>query len=340
VIGLGFGCAVHLPVFYAMENVSVVAVMGTNKSKVKSKIANYKGIIACSTINEVLEQKPDIVSVAIPPAEAVSVLKPLLQLRIPVLTEKPLALSLNDAENLNHQAEGLLNAVDYQFAELDCFQLLSERLNENIAGNLRHVHIDWMVESYAQRHNKVSWKTVGESGGVMPLMVTHSLYLIEWLFGITKSIKGNMVCTSKKRWTLNESKIPADLVHLEMSLPNKAPLTATIGNANPGMNIHRWTIVCENGSYILENTNTDYMAGFTLNYFTQERPENGEVLIEEPREKDQDARMSAFRRLAKRFVNAYKDDHLIRPDFNDGLRVQVLCEAIIKSSKNGNVIEV
>ena len=340
VIGLGFGHAVHLPVFYAMENVSVVAVMGTDKIKVQTKIKDNKDIVACSTINELLEQNPDIVSIAVPPTAIMSVLEPLLRRRIPVLTEKPLALNLSDAETLNQQASGLLTAVDFQFAELSCFQLLSQRLSKNMAGKVRHVHIDWLVESYAQRHHKVSWKTIGESGGVLPLMVSHSLYLIEWLLGKIKSIKGDMVCSSKEGWDLNDSQIPADLVCLKMLLANNAPLTATIGNANPGMNIHRWTIVCENGSYVLENANSDYMAGFTLNYFTHDGPDCGEMLIKESSEKGQDARLSAFQSLAMRFVSAYNDDLLIKPDFTDGVRVQALCGAIIKSSKTGHAIEV
>ncbi len=106
-------------------------------------------------------------------------------------------------------------------------------------------------------------------------------------------------------------------------------LAATVGNASPGMSVHRWIVVGDRASAIVENETRDYMAGFTLRILD----ESGAVvssLTEPPT--DGDGRIPPFRRLAARFVGAIRSGGTCRPDFADGARVAFLVDMIRESA--------
>jgi hypothetical protein len=110
--------------------------------------------------------------------------------------------------------------------------------------------------------------------------------------------------------------------------------TATFGNANPGLTLHRWTVVFENGYAILENIGTDYTGGFELSVSsagfspppikTREAAGRG------------DDRLRAFPRLAKRFIDGIRNSSSVTPDFQAGARVQQFHDAVRKSASHNN----
>jgi predicted dehydrogenase len=123
-----------------------------------------------------------------------------------------------------------------------------------------------------------------------------------------------------------------DLMHLSAEHRNGVVSSIVAGNANPGVSIHRWTIVGDRGIAILENPGGDLARGFVLKVFGSDGSLRHE-LAQPPI--DGDGRIPPFRRLATRFVHAIRSGGRCRPDFSDGARVAALTDAARQAAKLG-----
>jgi predicted dehydrogenase len=182
VAGLGFGRAVHGPALAALPGVSVAAVLGRDPARAYAAAAELGGARACTGLDDFLGQGLDAVSLALPPAVQETVLEKVIAARIAVLCEKPPALTAACAGRLAGMAAGLPTAVDFQFRELPAFRAAKDLIDSGTIGGVAQAEIAWHVESYAQREKRWSWKTDRTlGGGVLTLLGTHVLYLVEWL---------------------------------------------------------------------------------------------------------------------------------------------------------------
>ncbi|MBI1207573.1 MAG: hypothetical protein GC191_09840 [Azospirillum sp.] len=337
IAGLGFGRAVHLPALQALPGVEIAGVFGRNPVRVAAAAA-AAGVPGFTDLDGWLEASRDGVTVALPPDVGAPVVAAALQRGRAVLAEKPLAASLATAAQLVALADGRTTAMDFQFAELESFGRLKAELAGAVMGPVRHVHLLWLTHSYAQRSRQWSWKTDAERcGGALSMLGSHALFLAEWLFGAVTGVH----CRTDPRWSgsfaPDDGARPADdLVHLHLELASGACLSAVIGSANPGMSRHTWTVVCDGGSYVLDNTSRDYMSGFTLE--SRAADDRVTALAADPPLPGVDGRLVAFGRLATRFAAAIRDRVPCAPDFAAGHRVQALIAASHASAAQGRVI--
>jgi predicted dehydrogenase len=229
--------------------------------------------------------------------------------------------------------------VDFQFTELETFKALKGVIDEGRLGRLQHASVTWLTYSKAQSTGKWSWKTdAAQGGGVLTLLGTHLLYLAEWLLGPAARVFSRMESRATTRLLPNARAMAGDdLLALTIEHHDGALLTAVVGNANPGLSIHRWIVVGDKGTAIVENEGRDYMAGFTLRIID----ENGRIVASyaEPMAEG-DGRLPPFRRLAARFIEAVRTGGTFRPDFADGARVAFLTDAVRRSAANGAYVDV
>ena len=158
VAGLGFGAAVHIPVFQAMPGVVVEGIAGNNYEH--------------ATL--VLKLPLDAVSLALPPDQVYAAATKVIRAGLPVLCEKPLGMNAEQARFLQMQASELVTAMDFLFAEVDQFQELKYLIDTRQLGNLRHINVLWLTESWAQRSLTWSWKSDIRRGGRHRGFVWHS----------------------------------------------------------------------------------------------------------------------------------------------------------------------
>ncbi len=128
VVGLGFGAAVHVPALRRLDGVEVVALAGSNRAGAQEAAAAAGVPLGCGSVDELLEQRLDAVTIAVPPDRQAEVAAAVLAAGVPVLAEKPLAASVGEAEELVELAKPVTNAVDFEFAELLTFRTLREAL--------------------------------------------------------------------------------------------------------------------------------------------------------------------------------------------------------------------
>lgn len=101
VIGVGsIAHIAHLPVLASRDDVELTAVMAKHPEHARSAKRQYGAVHAVETIEELMEFKPDCAFVLSPKANHPEQVVKLLENGISVLCEKPLAMTLREAEKM------------------------------------------------------------------------------------------------------------------------------------------------------------------------------------------------------------------------------------------------
>ena len=109
--------------------------------------------LGCGSVDELLEQRLDAVTIAVPPDRQAQVAAAVLAAGVPVLAEKPLAASVDEAEGLAELATSVTNAIDFELAELRTFRTLRETLVDGVYGSVRSVDVSWLRRPRAGRRS-------------------------------------------------------------------------------------------------------------------------------------------------------------------------------------------
>jgi predicted dehydrogenase len=339
VAGLGFGRAVHGPALAAMPGVSVAAVLGRDPARAHAAAAELGGARACTRLDDFLGQGLDAVSLALPPAVQENVLERVIAARIPVLCEKPPALTAARAGRLAGMAAGLPTAVDFQFRELPAFRAAKDLVESGTIGAVTRVVVIWHVESHAQREKQWSWKTDrSQGGGVLTVLGAHVLYLIGWLLGGVDALTARFDDRATRTFAPPRAEAAEDGCMMMLTLAGGAQVAVSVSNARPGETVHRWSIGGERGAIELVNPTSDYMNGFSLTHYGPA----GSVLLSRPDPAiAEDGRLAPFASLAERFLGAVRagDASASEPSLEDGARVQALTEAARRAAAEGGWIK-
>lgn len=339
IAGLGFGANVHVPGFRLVQNVEIAAITGTNQERVQEIASRLNIPIACTGIDQLLEQNIDVVSLALPPKQNEEAIKKALEKKVHVLSEKPLASCAETALLLAEKAKHYTTCVDFQFAELSAFQTLKYIVDNQQFGKVKQVYINWSVESYAQKHKRWSWKTdERQSGGVLSLMAPHSVYLLDWLFGSINKVYAITSNDATKLFTPRGETPAPDLVSLTCLHKSEISVSAFIRNSCQKEIGHLWILFCEKATLELYNPGPNYMQGFSLKMFNGNKEE---VLLNSQEQFSQnDERVLPFSKLANRFIKAVQENTHTYPDFDKGAKVQLVLDAIRESSKTKKQINI
>jgi predicted dehydrogenase len=272
----------------------------------------------------------DAVVVATPPTIQPEIALAAIAAGKPVFCEKPLAIGRAEAEALTAAAvaAGLANAVDFIFPEIDAWRRARDWLRRAAPGPVRHVAVDWRVETYTSRHRVDCWKTRAEDGGgVLYNFGCHVLHYLEWLFGPVATIAMTGARPAADDWP---ARVRTDFA-LGFAAAGAPPFGAKIfiDTAHAGTPHHRVEVGFEAGRMVLENIGADYAKGFSLRF-----EPNGAapqvIAAAEPGE-DGDGRIAPSAAIAGRFLAAVQGGGALSPGFADGLRVNILLDYALKS---------
>ena len=321
IAGTGFGAAVHLPALQSLPGVTVAAIAGARPEKTE-EIARRYGVAACRGIEELLALDLDAVTLALPPALAETAAGIALDRGLAILAEKPLASSVDAAENLARRAATRTTMIDFEFAERDAFRALHDAIARGELGRIERIAVTWTMQSHAHRHRIWSWKTDRtRQGGVVTLLGTHILYLLEWLLGPIAFTAAHEDNAATQLFAPQGGIGAADRVAWRGRTSTGAAIAVELCNSASGKPRHRWEIVGAAGSAVLASSPGDTVAGFRLSVAAAGKPIR-EFLSEKAAPGD--SRLPPFRALAERFVGALRAGTACQPDFAAGARVQRL----------------
>jgi predicted dehydrogenase len=333
IAGTGFGAAIHLPALQSLDGVTVAAIAGARSEKT-AEIARKSGIaLPCRSIEELMAQDLDAVTLALPADLAEKAAALALDRGLAILAEKPLADSAEGAEALARRAAGRTAAIDFEFAELPAFRALRDIIATGQLGAIERIEVAWQTQSHAHRQRLWSWKTDrARKGGVVTLIGTHLLFLLEWLVGPVVLTAAREDNAATRDFTPAGSVAAADTVAWRGRTATGAAVAVALSNAASGAPCHRWEMVGDAGHAVLESTSSDTVSGFVLRACrTGEAPR---VTASDPITGG-DSRLAPFRALAGRFVDAVRAGTTCQPDFAAGARVQLLVAEIEALAQRG-----
>ncbi len=294
-------------------------------------LADWRALLA--------QEGADVISLAVPARAQVEIGLAALAAGKHVFFEKPLADTLTSAEALSRSARehGGITAVNFEFPEVHAWQEAKRLLDETRIGPLRHVAVTWRVETYANRERVDTWKArSAEGGGALNLFASHSLYYVEWMFGRISSVSATLQRASSDE----RAGDTFDAMHLvtERGLPIALTI-ATDAFLGPG---HRVEAYGDGGTLVLENRESDYVAGFQLMLATRGDDEYRLIPTTSPRRSPtEDGRIETTAAVARRFIDSIANGRgRPTPGVVEGVRVQGLMEAARLSSQTGRVVAV
>jgi len=338
VVGLGFGAAVHVPALRRIEGVEVVAIAGTAQGSADT-VAERLGIPhGCASMTALLEHELDAVTVAVPPDRQKDVVAAVLRAGLPVLAEKPLGATLADAQELVELAGSRSTAVNFEFGELSTFQKLGDAIAGGAFGDVREVHAQWLTRSRAHERGDWTWKRErARGGGVLTLLGSHMLYLLERLVGPLTEISADapapLVCPPG----VEPEQVAFSGLALDCRAGEGIRALLTMNNASD-QQVHEWRVVFDRATLVAVNTALDTVRGFRL---VKELP-GGELqpISGEPADDAPDDRIAPVASIAARFVGSVVEGTRCCPDFAAGLRVQELMSATEEAVRSSTVVEV
>jgi len=333
IVGTNYGRTVQLPAFRADARCEVVALAGSDAART-AKLAREAGVAkAYGNWRELVEDaEVDAVAIATLPRLQAQIAIRALELGKPVFVEKPMASDLASAHAMLRQATLSRKAtcIDFNFHQIIAWQHAKRMLDAGAVGALRHVVVNWHVESRAIQMRMRNWKTIGgdDGGGVVGNFISHCFHYLEWFGGSIAGLSARIGGLPGDAQT--ETTVAMALQYEAGPLVSLSMSCAAFQGTG-----HRIEFFGDDGTLVLHNAGADYMRGFEV--FYAKRPARFErIPIIDPIDAQYpDGRIAPVSRLAKLFFDAMEKGASVQPGFAEGYRVQRLIDAARRSHRSG-----
>jgi predicted dehydrogenase len=329
VVGIGFGREVHVPAFRSDDRCRIVGICASTLERARPVAAALGIAKAFDSWREMAEDPGiDVLTIAVPPALQPSVVEAAARAGKHVFCEKPAGRDVAQVRRMVAavQEAGVVHAIDFLFPEVHAWRRAKTLLEDGALGRLQHAALSWRVETFAHRAKRGSWKLYREpGGGTLNNFAAHSLHYLEWLLGPIHRLAA---------WLTPPAAAGDTCVDAWLEFKTGVPATISIAaDAFLGSG-HRLEAYGDDGTLVLENHGPDYVDGFTVSLGTRAtgRFSRGGDDLPTP---GADGRIVAVRNIARRFLDAVLSGGSVTPNLADGLRVQVLLEAIRTADGTG-----
>ena len=348
VIGTGFGQKVHIPGLQAHHQTQVLAIYNPDLEKAKSIASDHNIPYARNTIEEILDL-PEIAAVTIstPPFLHYEMAKQVLSKGKHLLLEKPTTLNAKEAQELCHLAatNRCVATMDFEFRYIPAWQLFAKTLADGYVGDKRLIKIDWLASSRANPNLSWNWYSQKDKGGgALGAIASHTFDYVNWLFGPTKKLWGQLNTSIKTRPDPNAGNklkpVDADdTCNIILELADGTPCQICISSVTYQGRGHWVEVYGSKGTLIIgSNNQKDYVHGFKV-WGSQ----NGETLeeINIPERLDfpkvyLDGRIAPFIRLIDNWVQAINTETSLVPSLREGFYSQLLMDLTHESNLTGN----
>lgn len=324
-IGCGGRAGAHMSSWVKMEDVEVVAVADPREERARAACEKFGGTPRVYRDHTALYDNEsaetlDAVIICIEPTAHTDVEERAVEMGLPFIVEKPMALDLDKAERLLAaiKEKDLITSVGFQDRYLDLMEMVKEEIGKHAAGGL--VYGAWV----GGIPGVWWWQRKDTCGGQLVEQNIHLLDGLRWLYGEPLSVYATCsrgINKPGERGVLPEYDTD-DHSTAVIRFPNN--VTATLVSA-----CYSKTVRPRCGLYItLEDVVLDYRLRNNLIVSTAEGS------TDTPRRVDQTYL------LDRAFIDALKtgDRSLIRSDYEDALKTHKLAFAANRSMETGEVI--
>ncbi|MGF9700121.1 Gfo/Idh/MocA family protein [Paenibacillus sp. MABNR03] len=202
IIGAGAISGAHISAYLAFpDRCQIVAVVDMYPEKAQKRINEHglKNAQAVTDYKELLSQNIDVVSVCTPPYTHASIACDFLHAGTNVLVEKPMASSLQEADQMLNAAQqsGKLLSVVAQNRFTTPMMKLKGVLESKLMGPIVHVQVDsfwWRGHNYYDLWWRGTWEK--EGGGCTLNHAVHHIDAMLWMMGPPVELQAMMANTS------------------------------------------------------------------------------------------------------------------------------------------------
>ena len=279
VAGLGFGEKVHLPALEACSDLRAAALWHPRRQRLDEACLAH-GLVGYDDWNALLnDPSVEAVVIATPPAPRFELARLALEAGKHLLLEKPIALSADQAKELQRLAieRGLSVAVDYEYRAVPLFMQAERLLRSGAVGTPWLVKLDWLMGSRSDPTRCWNWYSQSDQGGgVIGALGTHAFDMLGWLIGPVASVQALNSVSIKDRPHPEGGLAPVDafdvsLVQASLDWQGRpdVPVPAQISLSSVSRNGRGFCldITGTDGSLLLSSSNQkDYVHGFELQH--------------------------------------------------------------------------
>ncbi|MEM9948739.1 MAG: Gfo/Idh/MocA family oxidoreductase [Cyanobacteria bacterium P01_D01_bin.36] len=342
VVGTGFGQKVHMPGLQAHHRTEVVAVWNRDLSKAKAIAAANDIPFASNNLSDILSN-PDVhaVTLATPPFAHYDMAKEILAAGKHLLLEKPVTLSLEDAQHLQQLGKDnhVIITPDFEFRYIPEWQHFAELLNQGIVGTQRLIKIDWLASSRANPQRAWNWyaqKALG--GGALGSIGSHTFDYVNWLFGPAASISATLSTSIPARPDPESGDLKPvdsdDVCAIALTLTDGTLCQITLSAVSYTGRGHWIEVYGDKGTLVIGNpSQTDYVNGFKV-YTAQAGGELKEISTPERLSFPKvyaDGRIAPFIRVVDHWVNCIDAGQESAPGMDEGVYSQLLMDLTHRS---------
>ena len=180
IVGCGWvGRHRHLPAYLRHRRVKLVGVADAQPDRAREAVADLRGVPWLPSIDALLDLQPDAVSICTPPWEHARLAIAALNAGAHVLTEKPMAMSTEEARRMIEAAK----AADRQLCTVHNF-LTSRAMSHasRLVGALEEIEYVSAVQLSSMRRRLPTWYEL-LPGGLLFDELPHMLYMTRRFLG-------------------------------------------------------------------------------------------------------------------------------------------------------------
>ena len=354
IAGLGFGKKVHLEALKESQHLIASAIYHY-KEENRSFLEKETGLKFYDDWGDLVKSTNiDGVIISTPPESRFQLAKMALENNKHLLLEKPVALNSTEIEELQRISliKNLSVCVDFEYRAVPLFLQTKKIIDENILGKIYLIKLDWLMGSRSDPKRSWDWYSLKEKGGgVIGALGTHAFDMLNWFFGESIKVSGNLSTSITKRSLPNSSELlevtseDICLANLEISnfrskgIPCQVSLSS-ISKKGRGFSME---VYGSEGSLILNSENQkDYVHGFNLKFSGKD--EKSYNLNPDPifnfEKTWADGRIAPVKRIQNLWAESIINKTPVIPGLSEGLSSQRVCEAIRKSSESGLCIKI
>ncbi len=347
VVGAGIGAG-YIAGFQKQPDVVVGALCARTRGRMEPIAARYHIPHLYTDYDEMLAREPlDIVVVATPNHLHHPMTLAALDAGKHVLCDKPLALNAAQAEEMlaRATARGRKHFVPFIFRFLPAAMYIREIIGTGFLGRVLHVNVRYYVHGWGDLFGPMRWQydKAQAGSGTLGNLGSHAIHLIHWWLGDITQVNAVMsTAISERRQDgggmakVNVDDVCAILGELENGAPIVMHTSSVALVARARVEID---LFGTEGSLTFQH---DWGADYALtgNIVAMRRNDQVPTRVEIPaRLKGEFTDMpdyytpvrTNFVRMTAEFVDAIRQDRPAAPNFQDGLRVQRVMDAVLEA---------
>jgi predicted dehydrogenase len=346
IVGLGFGRA-HIPAFQA-NGCEVVAVCQRNQENARAVAERYRVPGVFERWEQMLEEtKPDIVVIASPPNLHRQIALRAFEQGAHVLCEKPLAMTAAEGRDMVEAARRAQRVAmtSFNWRFIPAMQRFHSLVEEGAVGRLFHAAGRWLGARGADESAPVTWRMDrAQAGhGAMGDQGVHLIDMVRWNFGEFARVSAQAGVAYPARTAPGGKPTDAeDFCSVMGELASGGQVTLSVSRAARGANEQFLEAYGSQGSlvYRVDREKVKWYVGDLRAAGASGTLQPVPVTAGLPRSAGEGDQMEVTGKatigpLVKRFLDGVRRGESPSPTLEDGVRAQLVLDAVLRSLEAG-----